>query len=420
MSEAPRAQDAIDRADVLLRRGCLSDDDVRAIAQHLALAHAGADRVAATDDPVRPAGRLRMQVEAIERGLPELADDTLRDVESAQQRFLEDHAERLRARGRAGRNHAGLAAPLRLADLRIGAAARVQQQPATDARGPTPARDVCVDVAGLALELTSAQRSDLAERLLSAYAGWADDFELYSVVDFYQRDCALAHAAAEAGRIMDTATGREAMLGAVRRLLLVALAAGRRPLLPAVLVAVGGLVASGKTTVSKALAERLGAPRIEADRVRDVLLGDRPGCGVHESEWARSFSPGFEKEVYAELLRRADVVLGSGRAAVLDACFARACQRAAARALAGNRGRPFLFVECRVEEARARARLAERSRAVGDAGWLRISEALARRWEASDELAAEQVVALDSGRPLGACLAELESRLPTWPEELRG
>ncbi len=420
MGEATRAQDAIDRADVLLRRGCLREDHIRAIAQRLAIAHEGTDRVAATDDPALLAGRLRMQIEAIERGVPELANDTLRDAESAQQRFLEDHAERLRARERAGRVRAGLAAPLRLADLRVGAATRAQLQPAAEARGPIPARDVCVDLAGLALELTSAQRSDLAERLLSAYAGWADDFELYGVVDFYQRDCALALAAAEARRITDAATGRETMPGEVRRLLLVALAAGRRPLLPPVLVAVGGLVASGKTTVSRALAERLGAPRIEADRVRDVLLGDRPGRNVHESEWARSFSPGFEKEVTAELLRRADGVLGSGRAAVLDACFARACQRAAARALAGNHRRPFLFVECRVGGAIARSRLAERSGAVGDASWLRISEALARRWEASDELAAEQRVVLDTGRPLGACLAVLESRLPTWPEELRG
>jgi predicted kinase len=104
----------------------------------------------------------------------------------------------------------------------------------------------------------------------------------------------------------------------------------------------------------------------------------------------------------------------------MDACFARACQRAAARALAGNHRRPFLFVECRVGGAIARSRLAERGGAVGDASWLRISETLARRWEASDELAPEQLVALDTGRPLGACLAALESRLPTWPEELRG
>jgi predicted kinase len=420
MSEAPRVQEAIDRADDFLRRGCLRDDHIRAIAQRLAIAHEGADRGVATDDPVLRVGRLRMQIEAIERGLPELADDTLREVESAQQRFLEDHAERLRARERAGHVRASRAAPLRLADFSVGAAAGAQLQPAADARGPTPARDVCVDLAGLALELTSAQRSDLAERLLSAYAGWADDFELYGVVDFYQRDCALALAAAEAGRSSDAGTGRATTPAEIRRLLLVALAAGRRPLLPPVLVAVGGLVASGKTTVSRALAERLGAPRIEADRVRDVLLGDRPGRSVHESEWARSFSPGFEKKVYAELLRRADVVLGSGRAAVLDACFARACQRVATRALAGSHRRPFLFVECRVEEALARARLAARSRAVGDVGWLRISESLARRWEASAELAAEQFVALDSGRALGACLATLESRLPTWPEELRG
>jgi predicted kinase len=63
-----------------------------------------------------------------------------------------------------------------------------------------------------------------------------------------------------------------------------------------ILVAVGGLVASGKSTLARELALKLGAERIDADHVRESLLDGR---------WVHSFDPGFEEEVYADLLRRA-------------------------------------------------------------------------------------------------------------------
>ena len=116
--------------------------------------------------------------------------------------------------------------------------------------------------------------------------------------------------------------------------------------------------------------------------------------------------------VYAELLRRAEIVLRSGRPVVLDASFRAREQRGAARALAQRLGFDFLFVECVAPEAILRERLAlrARDRSVSD-GRLDVFEAFARSYEPVDELDARQHVLVDTSGTLAQSLARIESRL---------
>jgi putative hydrolase of the HAD superfamily len=181
---------------------------------------------------------------------------------------------------------------------------------------------------------------------------------------------------------------------------------------PVTVVAVGGLVASGKSTIAKALADHMAVPRIVADQVRDELLQGAPGPAVHETHWEESFGPGFQARVYAELLRRAESVLDSGRTVVLDACFPTVRDRTAARALALRRGLPFCFVECHADGKTQRVRLAERDGPSPDGGWDKIARALASRWEPPDELPEAQHVRLDTARSPAECITELLARLP--------
>jgi putative hydrolase of the HAD superfamily len=153
----------------------------------------------------------------------------------------------------------------------------------------------------------------------------------------------------------------------------------------AVLVVVSGRVASGKSTISRALAARLGAVRLEADRVRGTLLaavGD--DASGSEARWRRDLSPAFEDEVYVDLLSRADARLAEGAVLVLDACFPRRAQRAAVLELARKHGVPFLGVECHASEETLRARLEARDRIAGHAGWAAIYQRLADHCEAID------------------------------------
>ena len=112
-----------------------------------------------------------------------------------------------------------------------------------------------------------------------------------------------------------------------------------------VLVAMSGRVASGKSTLARALSERLDAVRIVGDQVRDELLGDSREP-VHEARWLRAFTPIFEEQGYAEMMRRADRELVTGRIVVVDACFPRNAHRLRARSIARGRGAAFLLVEC--------------------------------------------------------------------------
>jgi predicted kinase len=133
----------------------------------------------------------------------------------------------------------------------------------------------------------------------------------------------------------------------------------------------------------------------------------------------QDFDPEFEGRVYAELFRRAEIVLESGRPAVLDACFARARQRAIARELARRCGEPFLFVECRADPAILRSRLSARDAEGGRKGWMQIARELEEHWEPPEEIRPEERMVVDASAPVAESAAALDARLPKWPERLR-
>jgi FMN phosphatase YigB (HAD superfamily)/predicted kinase len=176
-------------------------------------------------------------------------------------------------------------------------------------------------------------------------------------------------------------------------------------------IAVGGLVASGKTTLARDLARRLGAAHVEADHERAALLG--PAGDVHEAEAMRRFAPDVEARVYTALMHRAEPILARGHAAVLDGCFARAAQREAARALARRNGAPFVFVECVASEEATRRRLAKRDRRAEHPGWEWLHADLAARWERSDSLARDEQLRVETASPERA-VAEVEERAAVW------
>lgn len=276
--------------------------------------------------------------------------------------------------------------------------------------------DVCADLAFLAMDLSWHGRVDLAERLLARYARTSDDYDLYAVVDFYGSYRAFVRGKVAGLLAADADAPAEVRSRAehdARRYFLLALAAGRRAVRGACVVAVGGVVATGKSTVAEALGRELGAPVVDADRTRKHLLGVAPTQPVREAAWSGAYDPAVTDRVYAEVLRRADVVLASGRPAILDASFRSAEMRAAARGLAAARGVPFRLVECRAPAEVCRARLRRRADdggAVSD-GRLEIFDDFCARFEPVTELGASEHVTLDTTRPIDACLATIRDAL---------
>jgi aminoglycoside phosphotransferase family enzyme/predicted kinase len=271
--------------------------------------------------------------------------------------------------------------------------------------------DVGSDVAFLAMELDARDRSDLAGSFLGRFALESNDYNLYDVVDFYLSYRAWVRAMVASLLAADPSTPREKAArkaGEARALFALAEGYTRPPARPAPVVAVGGLIGTGKTVLAEALARALGLPVVASDRTRKCLAGLAPTQPAPASAYTADFS----RRTFDEVFRRATVVLGSGRGVILDATFRGRDLRRRAQELAGKHGRPFLFVETTCDDTTLRERLRRRATgpSVSDA-----TESLLARMQAAFEPVTElhpgQHVVVRTTEPVATLVETVRRRL---------
>lgn len=404
-----------DRADVRLAEGRFGKAHEERIAAALAAFHAGARRDRTTARYGRPetlAANLRASLARVRRRLGRALDRAqAEELRAWQLGFLERERERLEARVAAGRVRDGHG-DLRLEQIYLDDAGRVTLLDRLEVAGLRRA-DVCADAASLALDLCGHGRVDLAERFLSVWSDATDDYDFYPLMDFYGSYRALLRV--ETASLLASQAGaapaaRARAARELRRYWWLALGAARRSRARPAVVALCGLVASGKSTLAERIAEELAAVVVVADHTREFVQGRderaRPGVAA--------YAPASVERVYAEILRRARAVVASGRPVVVDGCFRSRALRAAVRALAIEHGLPFRLVESRASPELVRERLERRARERGeDAGeWLEILRAVLEGWEPADELPPGEHLVVDASQPLEQSLAELLRRLP--------
>lgn len=409
------------RADVLLARGKLEPRAVDVIAVRLARFHAAtatSDVAAAFGSPEAIARNVEENFAQTRSVIDAYVPEGAAEIVRWQTAFLRGHEALFAQRAATGRVRDGHG-DLRLEHVYF----EGRDEPAIidciEFSDRFRFADVCADVAFLSMDLAAHGRVDLAERFLARYARESNDFDLYSLVDFYESYRAFVRAkvatflAADAD--VDEATRSRAAVEA-RRHFLLALAADRRSLLLPAVVAVGGIIASGKSTIAERIAGEMGAPVVDADRTRKSMVGVDATQPMHEAAWTGAYDPGFTDRVYAEVMRRAEVVLASGRPVVVDASFRSPAMRGLARQLAMAHGVPFRFVECRADPDVCRARLADRARTAGVSdGRLAVFDAFRARFEPVTELPPTEHVVLDTTRPVAASVDVLRANVETWP-----
>ncbi len=413
------------RADVRLARGDFSPETVDAVATRVALFHAQA----AHDDEIASFGHASAIRESVLENFTQtreemkeyLTSEEASELERWQTSFLDRHVALFDERVHAGRIREGHG-DLRLEHLYLDSAGSLTILDCIEFNERFRCIDVCADLAFLSMDLAWHGRVDLAERLLDAYAREADDYGVFAVIDFYESYRAHVRAKIATFLHADEALSwelRARARGDARRYFMLALSATRRALLPPVLVAVGGVIASGKSTVAEWIASQLGAPVIDADRTRKHLLGVEPTHHVNEAAWAGAYDPAFTERVYREVLRRAEIVLASGRPVVIDASFRSLSMRHEARAVAGRLGVPFRLVECRAPASMCRVRLEQRAKgeSVSD-GRLAVFDQFVARFEAMDELQEGEHLVLDTSLSREATFSSLRQALELWPRGL--
>ena len=413
------------RADDRLLRGELSPEAIDAVATRLARFHAQTSHNAAVEGFGHPAAIRESIVENFAQTRDVVSDylspEQASDLERWQTSFLAGHEALFEARVRMGRIRDGHG-DLRLEHVYLDESGELTFLDCIEFSERFRFIDVCADIAFLSMDLAWHGRVDLAERLLGTYAREADDYDLFSVVDFYEsyRACVRAKIATllQTNAALPSDVASRATSDA-RRYFLLALAASRRPLVTPTLVAVGGIIASGKSTVARWVASEIGAPVVDADRTRKHMLGVEPTRHVNDAAWAGAYDLAFTERVYGEVLRRAEVVLASGRSVVIDASFRSQAMRQDVRALATRLRVPLKFVECRAPAPTCRARLEQRatSATVSD-GRLDVFDEFVTRFEAMMELDATEHLVLDTSLPRETTLSTLRRALVPWPRGL--
>ena len=402
-----------DSALALLRAGRLTPAQLDALCARLAAFYSAAER---TDGFGAPAALAAAIDQNHQQTLPyagRYVDGALLErVHAAQRAAAAQADELLRARVRTGRIRDGHG------DLRL------EHIYFLSARGGAPVvidpiefnqgfrcQDVALDIAFLIMELEAEGRGDLATYVLSRFASASNDYDFFPLMNLYVGYRAWVRAkvacfvADDAGTPPDKARRKAAE--AARLFALADAFAGPRPRMGAV-VAVGGMIGAGKSTVAQALGLALPAPVISSDATRKALAGVAP----LERAGPAAYDDRSTAATYAEVLRRAEVVLASGRDVVLDATFRKAVFRDAARALARQHHLRFLFVAMDGDDETLTARLRARDLdpAVSDARvdllpWLR------RDTEPPLELEPAEVLKVDASQPIGAVVTAVRARV---------
>ncbi len=215
--------------------------------------------------------------------------------------------------------------------------------------------DVLSDIGFLAMDLHRLAGPDAGAALLRWYGEFSNEHHPASLAHHYMAYRAHVRAKVAAYRWHQGAAGAVDDVRNHHDLALHHLRKGEVRL-----VLVGGAPGSGKTTVAGALGAELGAVVLSTDELRKDL------AQLGHEEHARApvdrglYTPERRAEVYDEMLVEARQLLARGESVVLDASWSGAEQRRLAGSLAGERGVEIAAIECVVDAAIARQRIADR------------------------------------------------------------
>jgi hypothetical protein len=343
--------------DRLLIEQRLTTAEIDQLAERLATFYASADSVAADAGAYRAS--IQHHVQANRHDLLAAADGQdeplVRRVHTAQLRLLHLYADMFDARVSEGRIIEGHG------DLRPEHICLVDPPVVFDCvefSRELRTLDVVDELAFLAMECDAAAAESIGEVVLHAYCRRSHDAPPVVLWNFYKsyRACVRAKVAAlRAGQV--EGHQRETLLATAERRLQLA-ETYERSFGRTMLLVVGGLMGTGKSTVAAALTDALGLDCLRTDVVRRELFGD---VASTDAFGKGRYTAANRRRVYDELLGRGEARLAAGVSVVLDGTFLWADELMPARDLAAAYGATFLAVRCECPDEMARRRIAARA-----------------------------------------------------------
>ncbi|MEX2474290.1 AAA family ATPase [Marinobacter sp.] len=225
--------------------------------------------------------------------------------------------------------------------------------------------DVINDLAFLLMDLESRREPQLANLVLNTYLEYRGDFEALPLLPLYK-----AYRALVRGKIALFTMGNPALSdteksGLFQRYRDYAQLAESYSTIPnPYLLATTGLSASGKSSISAAMAAELGLIRLRSDVERKRLFGLGPLDKSKSPTGGNLYTDEATRDTYARLASLANGLLSAGLPVIVDAASLKQAERALLADVAENQGQPFALIHCEAPEALRREWINNRS---GDA-----------------------------------------------------
>ncbi len=261
--------------------------------------------------------------------------------------------------------------------------------------------DTASEVAFLAMDLDYYGRADLSTGFVERYVKTTGDVEINALIKFYKCYRAMVRAKVNCFKLDDPYVSRAEKEQAKTNARIYFQLAESYVLDKPVLLVNVGLVGSGKTTLAKKLASRMGMVVISSDVVRKTLAGIPPTEPQPDEYNSGIYSPDFSQKTYQSMFEQAGEWLGRGVSVILDATFIRAKSRRVARDIASRSNATFGLLEYQIDDEEAHSRLVKRSTQLKNAsdGRPDIYYKMKRKYEPLDETEALYRVIIDSNMP---------------------
>jgi aminoglycoside phosphotransferase family enzyme/adenylate kinase family enzyme len=241
--------------------------------------------------------------------------------------------------------------------------------------------DVMSEIAFLMMDLEDHKQPELAQRYLNRYLELTGDYQGCSVLRFYLVYRAMVRAKVDAIRVHQTSISEQESDEANKEFysyLQLALTY-TKPDTPFIIIT-RGMSASGKSTLTQVLLEKIGAIRIRSDIERKRLFNIKPGQDSHANTEQGIYTTEATKKTYFKLLELAGSIIDAGSPVIIDATFSTFKQRKLFKELAAKKHVRYIILEFVAENETLKQRIRDRKNDVSDAD-LNILENQIKNWQ---------------------------------------
>lgn len=220
--------------------------------------------------------------------------------------------------------------------------------------------DVMGDLGFIIMDLDEHNKPELARLLLNSYLEQTDDYSALTVLPYFCAYRAMVRAKVDQLRLTQpglTTIEKRAIHKHYQQCLTLVkhYLEPRQPML----IIMNGFCASGKSTIARQIATRIGAIQIRSDIERKRLAGLNADADSQSRLLDDLYHPDTTESVYQHLADLAQRIIAAGFSVVVDATFLRHDLRDIFIRLSGKLNVPLTIVQCKAPDNVLRKRVAQ-------------------------------------------------------------